>query len=61
MRIKRDKEETIKEILKQLNDEDENTKLEEEVEVVMRLGSYIERGLRPVKLRLKTDCNINRI
>ena len=33
MRIKREKEETkcIKEILKQLNDEDENTKYEEKV------------------------------
>ena len=37
MKIKREKEETksIKEILKQLNDEDENTKFEEEVEGVM--------------------------
>ena len=56
MRTKRKKEETkcIKEILKQLNDEDENTKFEEEVEQVMRLGPYIEVGVRPIKLRLKT-------
>ena len=57
MRIKREKEETkcIKEILKQLNDEDGNTKFEEEVEEVMRLGLYIEGGVRPIKLRLKTQ------
>ena len=56
MRIKREKEETrcIKEIVKQLNDEDENTKFEEEVEEVMRLGPYIEGGVRPIKLRLKS-------
>ena len=49
MRIKREKEETkcIKEILKQFNDEDENTKFLEEV---MRLGPYIEGGVRPIKL-----------
>ena len=54
--VQREKEETkcIKEILKQLNDEDENTKFEQEVEEVMRLGPYIE-GVRPIKLRLKTQ------
>ena len=48
MRIKRDKEETknIKEILKQLNDEDEHHEFED-VEELMRLGPYIE-DLRPV-------------
>ena len=55
MGIKREKEDTkcIKEILKQLNDADEDTKFEEEVEVVMRLDPYIEGGVRPIKLRLK--------
>ena len=43
------------EILKQLNDEDEETKFEEEVEQVMRLGPYIEGGVRPIKLRIKTQ------
>ena len=54
MRIKREKEETkcIKEILKQLNDEDENTKFEKEVEEVIRLGPYIEGGVRPDVLNL---------
>ena len=57
IRIKREKEETkcIQEIIKQLNDENENTKSEEEVEEVMRLGPYIEGGIRPIKLRLKTQ------
>ena len=56
MRIKRKKEtKCIKEILKQLNDEEENTKFEEEVEEVMRLGPYIEGGVRPIKLRPKTQ------
>ena len=52
MRTVKEKEETkcIKEILKQLKDEDENTKLEEEVEEVMRLGPYIEGSVRPIKL-----------
>ena len=55
MRIKREKEtKCIKKILKQFNDEDENTKFEEKVEEVMRLGPYIE-GVRPIKLRLKTQ------
>ena len=46
-----------KQILKQLNDEDEKTKFKEEVEEVMRLGPYIEGGVtvRPIKLRLKTQ------
>ena len=54
MRIKTEKQEakTIKDILKQLNDEDEDTKFEEEV---MPLGPYIEGGVRPIKLRLKTQ------
>ena len=43
------------EILKQLNDEDEETKFEEEVEQVMSLGPYIEGGVRPIKLRIKTQ------
>ena len=53
----REKEETksIKEILKQLNDEDEDTKFEEEVEEVMKLGLYIEGGVRLIKPRLKTQ------
>ena len=55
MKIKKDKEKTksINEIIKQLNneDEDEDTKYEEEV---MRLDPYTEGGLRPVKQRLKT-------
>ena len=48
MRTKREKEGTkcIKEILKQLNDEDENTKFEKEVEEIMRLGPYIEGDVR---------------
>ena len=56
MRTKREKEETtcIKKILKQLNDEDENTKFEEKVEEIMRLGPYIEGSVRSIKLRLKT-------
>ena len=45
----------MKEILKQLNDEDENTKFEKEVEEVMRLGPYNEGGVKPIKLRLKTQ------
>ena len=59
MRINTEKEKTkwIKEILKQLNDEDENTKFEEEVEEVMRLDLYIERGVRPIKLRQNSHCN----
>ena len=44
----------MKEILKQLNDE-EDTKFEEEVKEVMRLGPYIEGGVRPIKLKLKTQ------
>ena len=53
MRIKRESN-CIKEILKQLNDEDENTKFKKEAEEVMRLDPYIE-GVRPIKLRLKTQ------
>ena len=44
-----------------MNDEDENTKFEEEVEEVMRLGPYIEGGVRPIKLRLKTQTAIDEI
>ena len=53
IRIKREKEETksINEIRKQLNDDDEDIKFEEEIEEVMRLGPYIG-GARPIKLRL---------
>ena len=48
MKAKREKEETkcIKEILKQLNYEDENTKF--------------EGGIRPIKLRLKTQTATKR-
>ena len=44
MRIEREKEETnsIKEILNQLNYEDEDTKFEEEVDEVMRLAPYMK-------------------
>ena len=54
MKIKREKEETksSKVILKQLNDEDENTKFEEEV---MSLGPCIEGSVRLIKLGLKTQ------
>ena len=38
-----------------VNDEDEETKFEEDIEEVMKLDPYIERGRRPVKLRLKTQ------
>ena len=56
IRIQRKKEtKSIKEILKQLNDEDEVTKFQ--VEEVMKLEPYIEGGVRPIKLRLKTDYN----
>ena len=62
MRIMKEKEETksIKEILKQLSDEDEDTKFEEEVEEIMRLGPYIE-GVRPIKLRLKSQTATKKI
>ena len=58
-RIKRKKKETksIKEILKQLNDEDEDTKFEEEIEEVMRLGPYIED--KPSRLDLLFTKEIN--
>ena len=59
IRIKREKEETkcIKEILKQINYEDVNTKSEEEV---MRLSPYIE-GVRSIILRLKTQTATEKI
>ena len=61
MRIKREKEETnsMKEILKQLNDEDKDTKFEEEVEEVKSLSAHIE-GFRSVNLRLDSNCNKER-
>ena len=37
-------------MLKQPNDKDEDTKFEDEVEEVMRLGLYIEGDVRPIKL-----------
>ena len=53
IRIKSDEEETksIKEILKQLNIEDDETKFEEEV---VRLGPYTE-GVSQVKLKLQIE------
>ena len=45
----------LKEILKQVNDENEDTKFEEEVEEAMRLGPYTEDGVRPVNIRLNTQ------
>ena len=53
MRIMREKGVTksIKKILNLLKDEDEDTKFQEDVEEVLRLGPYIE-GVEPIKLRL---------
>ena len=51
------KRQNIKEILKRLNNENEDTNFEEEIKEVKRLGPYIEGSVRPIKTRRKTDCN----
>ena len=41
------------------SDEDKETKFKEEVEKVMRLGSYVKEGARPIIIIQKdSDCNI---
>lgn len=62
MKINRDKEETkkAKEILKQLNEE-EDIKFEEELDEVVRLGPYTEGKVRPMKMRLKSQIATEQI
>ena len=57
MKFKRDKEEAnnVKKILKKLNDEEE-TKFEEEIEEIQRMGCYGEGKTSPLKLRLKSQA-----
>ena len=57
LKFKRDKEKAnnVKKILKKLNDEEE-TKFDEEIEEIQRMGRYEEGKIRPLKLRLKSQA-----
>lgn len=56
MEIKRDNKEmkVVKEILKQLND-DEDTKFEDKIEGMPRMGRYEAGRARPIKLKLRSQ------
>ena len=56
-KLLREREEVkkIKEILASLNDEEENEKYEDEVEEVRRLGRFVQGGVRPIKIRFKSQ------
>ena len=56
-KLLREREEVkkVKEILASLNDEEENEKYEDEVEEVRRLGRFVQGGVRPIKIRFKSQ------